>query len=128
MSYDNPLRRPITRVSPLIGISQDRKKTVRAKERKETFIRRHTEEEREKEERAWVLARYDAIMRYEHRLEEARKRQEEKKGDRADGEKKRETERIEYTRTRRKETGRGDGERGGPKGARGRGGPVVLPY
>lgn len=35
-------RRPITRVSPLIGISQDRK-MVRAK-RKETFIRRHTEE------------------------------------------------------------------------------------
>lgn len=29
--------------------------------RKESFIRRHTLE------RAWVLARYDAIMRYEHR-------------------------------------------------------------
>lgn len=71
-------RRSITRVSPLIGISQDRKLVrARRKEKKALATAR---------ERAWVLARYDAIMRYGPRRRGGRGR-----GKRA---RKRETERI----------------------------------
>lgn len=71
--------RLITRVSPLIGISQDRK-MVREKKREKHLYGGTLE-------RAWVLARYDAIMRYEHR----RGSGEGAEGDRA-GEKKRDGE------------------------------------
>lgn len=56
-------------------------------------------------ERAWVLPRYDAIMRYEHR----RGSGEGEKGGSNWWEKERRRE--SNARTRKKETGRGDGER-----------------
>lgn len=55
-------RRSITRVSPLIGISQDRKLVRVRKKRKKALATAR--------ERAWVLARYDAIMRYGPRRRE----------------------------------------------------------
>lgn len=67
-------------------------------------------------ERAWVLARYDAIMRYEHR----RGSGEEKKGDRKLV-RKRETERIECANKKKRNRTRWRREVIG-------GGRVVLPY
>lgn len=52
--------RSITRVSPLIGISQDRKLVRVRKKRKKALATAR--------ERAWVLARYDTIMRYARTL------------------------------------------------------------
>lgn len=97
-------RRSITWVSPLIRISQDCKK-VRARRKEKTTCAAA-------KQRAWVPARYDAIMRY--------KRARSLRGNRA-SEKKRQKE--SDPRTRRKEVGRGDGEEGEGRESR-----MVLPH
>lgn len=111
-------RRSITRVSPLIGISQDRKSgPVQGEKRAEEALATARE-------RAWVLARYDAIMRYGPRRKGGWARgggagTERREAERA---RKRGTERELDARTRRKETGRGDGDEGGGEGR------MVLPH
>lgn len=102
-------RRPITRVSPLIGISQDRK-LVRARKKRQKRKRKKTVAR----ERAWVLARYDAIMRRGLGWGEKE----------SNGRERREKERIGRARMRRKEIEGGDARPGGRRGER----VVVLPH